>query len=96
MISGPDGAPLVEPLSHGQEGILYADLELLTIDFSKQTIDDVGHYSRPDLLSLLVNPEAAKQVTIRPRAEVHCASFISPRIKHHGRVSEGLGMCLYE
>ncbi len=66
MIFGPDGAPLVEPLPPGEEGILYADIDLSTIDFSKQTIDVVGHYSRPDLLSLLVNPEAAKQVTIRP------------------------------
>ena len=28
-----------------------------------QFIDTVGHYARPDLLSLLVNPTAAKHVT---------------------------------
>ena len=61
MIFGPDGAPLVEPLQFGEEEILYAGIDLSTIDFSKQAIDAVGHYSRPDLLSLLVNPEAAKQ-----------------------------------
>ena len=30
---------------------------------AKQFIDTVGHYARPDLLSLLVNPTAAKHVT---------------------------------
>lgn len=29
-----------------------------------QFIDTVGHYARPDMLSLLVNPEAAKHVTL--------------------------------
>lgn len=29
----------------------------------EQFIDTVGHYARPDLLSLLVNPTAAKHVT---------------------------------
>ncbi len=62
MIFGPDGAPLCEPLDPGEEGILYAEIELHTIDFAKQMIDVVGHYSRPDLLSLKVNPEAAKHV----------------------------------
>ncbi|KAL9069913.1 MAG: hypothetical protein Q9161_005227 [Pseudevernia consocians] len=65
MIYGPDGAPLVEPLAPGEEGILYADIDLSTIDSAKQMIDVVGHYSRPDLLSLQVNTEAAKQVTTK-------------------------------
>lgn len=65
MIYGPDGAPLVEPLSPGEEGILIADIDLSTIDFAKQMIDVVGHYSRPDLLSLQVNTEAAKHVTTK-------------------------------
>jgi nitrilase len=30
---------------------------------TEQFIDTVGHYARPDLLSLLVNPTAAKHVT---------------------------------
>ena len=45
MIFGPDSAPLVDPLPPGEEGILYADIDLSTINFSKQTIDVVGHYS---------------------------------------------------
>ena len=65
MIYGPDGAPLVEPLSPGEEGILCADIDLSTIDLAKQLIDVVGHYSRPDLLSLQVNKETAKHVTTK-------------------------------
>ena len=63
MIYGPDGAPLVDPLPPDEEGILYANIDLSTIDFAKQLIDVVGHYSRPDLLSLQVNKETAKHVT---------------------------------
>lgn len=51
MIFGPDGTPLVEPLPPGEEGILYADIDLSIIELSKQTIDVLGHYSRPDLSS---------------------------------------------
>ncbi|KAI0012578.1 putative nitrilase [Xylariaceae sp. FL0662B] len=56
MIFGPDGKPLCEPLGVGDEGILTADVNLRDIDYPKAYIDVVGHYSRPDLLSLLVNP----------------------------------------
>ena len=60
MIYGPDGAPLCEPWSPGKEGIMQADIDLDEIDYAKGMIDTVGHYSRPDLLSLNVNPTAAK------------------------------------
>ena len=63
MIFGPDGNPLVEALPPGQEGILQADIDLRDIDYAKAMIDTVGHYSRPDLLSLCVNPKAARVVT---------------------------------
>jgi len=59
MIFGPDGAPLCEALPAGEEGILTADIDLRDIDYAKGLIDVVGHYSRPDLLSLVVNPKAA-------------------------------------
>jgi nitrilase len=63
MIFGPDGRPLVKALEAGEEGILTAEVDLTDIDFAKNMIDTVGHYSRPDLLSLLVNPKAAQIVT---------------------------------
>jgi predicted amidohydrolase len=62
MIFGPDGSPLTKPIDPGEETILTADIELSSIDYAKQMLDVVGHYSRPDLLSLKVNSEPAKQV----------------------------------
>lgn len=63
MIFGPDGKPLCEPISDGEEGILTAEVNLRDIDKPKSFIDVVGHYARPDLLSLLVNSRVAKHVT---------------------------------
>ncbi|TLD27545.1 putative nitrilase [Venturia nashicola] len=63
QIFGPDGRPLAKALDAGDEGIVTAVIDLKDIDFAKAVIDTVGHYSRPDLLSLLVNPSAAKIVT---------------------------------
>jgi nitrilase len=63
MIFGPDGRPLAKALEAGEEGILTAEVDLNDIDFAKNMIDNVGHYSRPDLLSLLVNPKPAQVVT---------------------------------
>lgn len=63
MIFGPDGKPLCEPIGAGEEGILKADINLRDIDYPKAFIDVVGHYARPDLLSLLVNPTQDLHVT---------------------------------
>jgi predicted amidohydrolase len=63
MIFGPDGRPLAQALPAGEEGVLTADIDLADIDYAKAMIDTVGHYSRPDLLSLNVNPTAAQIVT---------------------------------
>lgn len=64
MIFGPDGKPLAKALTDGEEGILVADIDLRDIDRAKAFIDTVGHYARPDLLSLLVNPSQDTHVTI--------------------------------
>ncbi|KQV37001.1 carbon-nitrogen hydrolase family protein [Rhizobium sp. Root1204] len=52
MIYGPDGRPLCEPLAEDVEGILYADLDPHQIIYAKSGADPIGHYSRPDTLSL--------------------------------------------
>lgn len=62
MIFGPDGRSLVEPLPRGEEGILTAVIDLDMIHAAKSLCDPVGHYSRPDLLSLRVNSVKAEVV----------------------------------
>ena len=62
MIFGPDGRPLAEPLPEKAEGILYADIDLGTISIAKSAADPVGHYSRPDVTRLLLNPTPCPRV----------------------------------
>ncbi|GES63185.1 cyanide hydratase [Aspergillus terreus] len=61
-IFGPDGAELVKPLPPGEEGILYADIDLHKKALAKHNLDVVGHYSRPDLLSLRATTSASSPV----------------------------------
>ncbi|PTB35850.1 uncharacterized protein TrAFT101_010703 [Trichoderma asperellum] len=57
---GLDGSPLCEPIGDGEEGNFKADISLSDITKAKISIDVVGHSSRPDMLSLLVNTKAGK------------------------------------
>ncbi|ODT99307.1 MAG: aliphatic nitrilase [Pseudonocardia sp. SCN 72-86] len=53
-IISPEGQHIVPPITEG-EGILVADLDMSLITKRKRMFDSVGHYSRPELVSLLLN-----------------------------------------
>lgn len=60
-IVSPEGKLLGEPIREG-EGVLIADLDMALITKRKRMMDSVGHYARPELLSLLVRNEPGQTI----------------------------------
>jgi nitrilase len=63
-IISPLGEELAGPL-YGQEGILYAELDLAEVARGKLDFDVVGHYARPDVFQLLINDRPASPVSYK-------------------------------
>ncbi|KAF4124301.1 cyanide hydratase [Geosmithia morbida] len=56
-VYGPDARTLTTPTDPNFDGLVYCDIDLDKIDEAKTLADPVGHYSRPDLLRVLVDDQ---------------------------------------
>ena len=77
-IISPEGVPLCKPITEG-EGMAIADLDPALIAKRKRMLDSVGHYSRPDIFSLLIDREARAHVPPKGSPSIEVEAF-SPEV----------------
>ena len=63
-IIGPEGEVLAGPLV-GEEGIVYAEVDIARARTARRQFDPVGHYARPDIFRLEVDRSPNRAVTVR-------------------------------
>jgi nitrilase len=81
-IVSPEGKHLAPPLTEG-EGMLIADLDMALITKRKRMMDSVGHYARPELLSLAINERPASTTLPMPAADTPSTDLRSTRHEPH-------------
>lgn len=82
---GPEASELADPLPEDAEGLLIADLDADLLAVAKNAYDPVGHYSRPDVFTLLFDPHPYARVRIvgedDPREEVLADAEFGVRLR---------------
>jgi nitrilase len=81
-IISPEGVHLVAPLREG-EGMIVADLDPTLITKRKRMMDSVGHYARPELLSLRLAAEPSTPLSPMLRSASPFTLPVSPPSTRH-------------
>ncbi|GAA5869740.1 hypothetical protein JCM8547_005832 [Rhodosporidiobolus lusitaniae] len=77
-IYGPDGRKLSRDIAEDEETILYADLDPDQVRFAALVQDTIGHYSRPDIFTLVVNATPSPRVVFTDRSSAGTIAGIGP------------------
>jgi nitrilase len=73
----PEGQIIAGPLTEGESEVI-SDLEFTAINARKRFMDARGHYSRPELLSLLIDRTPALHIHDRSRQPAESHPPLSP------------------